>query len=134
MSQLNSDDGEIRASFIAAVGQLRPSLHFRGPDGASVSEQFRMLLDDTNSNVALATAGALTNFGTDAEDAAPALLRLLTRAVVRCDYVNADYLAKSLVGIVSDLDTFLNEESKDLDEELRRQVINAVNCVNVNDG
>lgn len=134
MSQLDSDDDEIRSSFVAAVGQLRPSLHFRGPDGASVSEQFQVLLDDTNPNVVSAAAGALTNYGTDVEDAAPALLRSLTRAVIHCDFANADYFAHILIEIVSDLDAFLNEELASRDEELRRQVIHAVNHVNVNHG
>lgn len=134
MSQLYSDDGEIRASFVAAVGQLRPSVHFRGPDGASVLEQFQMLLDDTSPNVVLATAGALRNYGSDVEDAAPALLRSLTRAVIHCDYANADWLARSLAEIVSDLDAFLNEELTNRDEELRRQIIDAVNQVKVNYG
>jgi len=130
MLQFHSDHGEIRASCVAAVGQLQPSLQFQGPDGESLFEHLKTLLGDSNSKVVWATAGALAKYGTDVKDAAPALLKLLTRAVIHCDDVTADYMAISLAEIVpGSLDAFLTAESTNRDEDLQRQVIAAVKHV-----
>lgn len=133
MSQLSSEDGEVRASVVAALGELQPSLQFRGPFDATVLEEFRRLLDDSRSDVILAAAGALATYGYEVEDVSPAVLRPLIRAVLDCDYAISDYLANVLAKIVPDRDAFLNKELASHDEELRLQVIEAVGHVDAQD-
>lgn len=133
LSQLNSNVGDVRANSIFALGQLRPSLQSQSPRGVSVAEEFRVMLNDHNPKVVFATVGALTNYGTDMEATAPAILQLLVQSIIRCDHEVTEFLAMNLTKIVSNVETFLNERRDEIDEELQDLVISAIEDANSSD-
>jgi hypothetical protein len=116
---LSSDCNETRGGAAFALGVLKK-------DPKQVVPELRRLLEADDRLVVQEAGQALQNYGADAAESAPELRRALQQAIIDCDFSRTAILARAMLAILANPETFLRDAYADGDAEMLKHALLAI--------